>query len=80
MKMINACDYTVDAVGGAYGLSNIESILGIVVLILTIFNILLKAGIKIWEHFKKREIKAIEEVIDNTIEQLEEVGKNEKSK
>ena len=79
MKMINACDYTVDAVGSAYGLANIQTILGIIVLVLTIFNILFKMCIAIYNKVKKREYEAITKVVDEAIEQLEEVGSNAKS-
>lgn len=78
-KIFNTCNYSVDAIGGAYGLANIEHILGIVVLILTIFNVLANSVYKIYTHIKKREIEAILDDVDDTIEELKEVGKNEKS-
>lgn len=73
MKMIKGYEYTVDAVGGAYGIYYIQSILGVIVLILTIFNILLKAGILIYSKVKKRKIEEIPQVIDDTIDKINEV-------
>lgn len=80
MKIFNTCNYTVDAVGASYGIANIQSILGIVVLILTILNVLINSTVKIIMAVKKREYDKISKVLDETKEQLEEVGNNEKSK
>lgn len=80
MNKLKMYQYSVDAVGSAYGLANIQTILGIIVLVLSIFNVLLNATVKIITLIKKRQIEAIPEVIDDTIEKLEEVEKNEKSK
>lgn len=80
MKIFNTCNYTVDAVGAGYGLANIQTILGIVVLIFTILNVLINTTVKIIIAVKKREYDKISEVLDETKEQLEEVSNNEKSK
>lgn len=79
MKIFNTCNYTVDAVGASYGIANIQSILGIVVLIFTILNVLINSTVKIIMAVKKREYDKISKVLDETKEQLEEVGNNEKS-
>lgn len=80
MKMIKVYQYSVDALGVGYGLTYIQTVLGIIVLVLSIFNILLNAVIRIVKLIKKREIDKINEVLDDTIEELKEVGNNEKSK
>lgn len=80
MNKFKAYQYTVDVAGGAYGLANIQTVLGIIVLILSIFNVLFNATIRIISLVKKREINKINEVLDDTIEQLKEVEGNEKSK
>ena len=80
MKIFNTCNYTVEVAGASYGLVNIQTILGIIVLILTIINVILNATVRIILAIKKREYDKISEVLDETKEQLEEVGNNEKSK
>ena len=80
MNKFKAYQYTVDLAGTAYGLTFIQTILGILVLVFSILNILINATIRIVSLIKKREINKINEVLDDTIEQLEEVEKNEKSK
>lgn len=80
MNKIKAYQYSVDAVGGAYGLANIQTVLGIIVLILSIFNVLLNAGIRIYNLIKKRKYGEINEVLDDTIEELKEVENNGQSK
>ena len=70
--MIKAYNYTVDTAGGIYGLANIQTILGIIVLILTILNVLINAMYKIITHIKKGEIDKIEPVIRGSIEDVKE--------
>lgn len=70
MKMIKYGNYTVETTGGIYGIANIESILGIVVLILTIFNILINSAYKIYLHYKKREIDEISKVVHSSTEEI----------
>lgn len=75
MKIVNTCNYTVDAIGGAYGLANIQTVLGIIVLILTILNVLINATIRIVGLVKKRKYEQITQVLEDTIEELKEVDK-----
>lgn len=72
-KIFNTCNYSVDAIGGAYGLANIQTILGIIVLSLTIFNVLFNMVYKIIKHIKNRQIEAILEDINEAKEELKEV-------
>lgn len=73
----NVADVTTSAVGVGYGVHNLYEWLGVVVLVLSIANILFKAGILIYDKIKSKKIKDIPQIIDNTIEQLEEVHKDE---
>lgn len=72
-----AADVTTSAVGFSYGIYNMYTTLGVIVLILTICNILIKAGIAIYNAIKKKEVNKIPEIIDDTIDKLEEVHKDE---
>ncbi|MBO7735418.1 MAG: hypothetical protein J6S67_22835 [Methanobrevibacter sp.] len=73
MNKIEAIEYSVDAMGGAYGLANIQTILGIVVLILSIFNVLFNMTYKIIMAVKKRKYEEIKGIVDNSIEELNNV-------
>lgn len=70
-------DYSVDAVGGYYGLTNLHNILGIIVLILTIINLLYKMIYAIIIKIKSKKYEEIPEIIDNTIEDFKEIDKDE---
>lgn len=80
MKIVNTCNYTVEAMGGAYGIANIKDILGLIILILTILNVLINGTIKIIALIKKREYEKISGVIEDVRDELKEVEENEKSK
>lgn len=59
MKCLQTLDYTVDATSGAYGIANIQSALGIILLVLSILSILFKAGYSIYNHIKNKQYKEI---------------------
>lgn len=80
MKIVNTCNYTVEAMGGAYGIANIKDILGLIILILTVLNILINGTIKVITLIKKREYDKISGVIEDVRDELKEVEDNEKSK
>lgn len=76
-NLYDAADVTTSAAGVGFGITNVQSTLGVILLILSIANILIKGGIAIYNHIKKKEYNKIPQVIDNTIEKLEEVHKDE---
>lgn len=77
MKPMKMIDYSVDVAGSSYGLVNVHTILGIIVLILTILNILIKMIIAIYHKIKSKQYTEIPNIIDNTIENFKELDKNE---
>ena len=68
--MIKAYNYTVDTIGGIYGIANIKEVLGLVVLILTILNVFINMGYKLWQAIKKRKIEAINEVLEQSKDEI----------
>lgn len=72
-KSLQALDYSVDVSSGAYGIANIQSILGIILLVLSICSVLYKMGLAIYTHFKNKEYKEIAEVLDKTKEEIEKI-------
>lgn len=61
------------AINSVIGLSQIQSILGIIILSFQAFIIILKAYEKIKEHIKKRDVKGIITTIEETTQQLEDI-------
>lgn len=72
-KSIQAIDYSVDVASGTYGLANIQTILGIVLLVLSICSILFKMGFSIYTHIKNKEYKEIQDDLDKAKEELEKL-------
>lgn len=69
-KSLQALDYSVDVSSGAYGIANIQSILGIILLVLSICSILYKMGLSIYTHFKNKKYKEIAEDLDKAIDEI----------
>ena len=80
MKIVNTCNYTVDAIGGAYGIANVKEVLGLIILILTVLNILINGTVKIIALIKKHEYEKISGVLVDVRDELKEVEEDEKSK
>ena len=70
-------DVTTSAAGVGFGITNIYTTLGVILLVLSITNILVKAVIAIYNAVKKKEVNKIPKIIDDTIDKLEEVHKDE---
>lgn len=73
----NVADVTTSAVGVGYGIQNIQSLLGTILLVLSILNIIIKLVIAIFNKISKKDYNAIPKEIDDAIEDLEEVHKDE---
>ena len=56
MKKLLTIDYTVDVASGSYGLVNIQTILGIILLILSILSIIIKSVMTIYIHIKNLQV------------------------
>lgn len=68
----NIYESAVDTIGGVYGITYFKEILGIIVLVLTVINIIFKLGIMIYNKVKNKKISDIPDLIDDTIDKLEE--------
>lgn len=62
---------------GAYALVNIQEILSIVILVLSIINILFNMVMRIYHHFKDKKYDEIPNDISTTIQELEKLEKKE---
>ncbi len=72
MSKLKYLDYTVDATGSAWGLANIQQILGIIVLILSILSFLCKVVYSIYVKIKNKKYDEISKELDNAKEELKE--------
>ena len=75
MKAIKYVDYSVDATTGAWGLSNIHEILGIICLILSILSFLAKIGYSIYVKIKDKKYDEISQELENAKTELQEAQK-----
>lgn len=74
----NVYDIGVSVLGVSVGIETIYTTLGIILLVLSIANILIKAAFKIYDVIKKKKYNDIPEILDDTIKDLKEVEKNER--
>ena len=72
-KTIQTIDYSVDVASGTYGLANIQTILGIVLLVLSIASILFKMGFSIYTHIKNKQYAEIQKDLDQAKEEIEKL-------
>lgn len=72
-KAIQTIDYSVDVASGTYGLANIQTILGIVLLVLSIASILFKMGLSIYTHIKNKQFAEIQKDLDQAKEEIEKL-------
>lgn len=77
-KSLYVIDYTVDAGSASYGLANIQTVLGIVLLILSIISIIFKCVLSIYTHVKNKEIEKITDDLDAAASELGKLKELEK--
>lgn len=78
-KSLQAIDYSVDLASASYGLTFIHTILGILLLILSICSILYKMVLSIYTHAKNKQYKEIAKDLDEAKEKLEKLKDGEKN-
>ena len=64
--------------GVTIGLSQIQTILGIIVLTFQVILIIFKCGVKIYNHIKKKDVDGIQSDIEETIDALENLSDKDK--
>ena len=63
----------VSVITGGIGIAMIQDVLGVIILVLSITNILINLGFKIYDNIKKKKYKKIVNDINDTIDNLEEL-------
>lgn len=77
--MYDKLEYALNIVGITYGAINVQEVLGIIVLILSILSILWKAGVKIYTLIKNKKYNEIDETINDTIKDLNDLKEGVKN-
>lgn len=77
--MWDKLEYSLNIVGITYGAINVQEVLGVIVLILSILSILLKAGVKIYTLIKNKKYNEVDETINDTINDLNELKEGVKN-
>lgn len=76
----NIYDTAVTVLGVGFTLENFQTILGIIIGLLTLTNILIKMGFRIKDAIEKKKYEEISKIIDDGIEDIKEVKDNAKNK
>lgn len=72
MKKLMTIDYSVDVASGTYAIANIQQILGIILLILSISSIIIKGVMTIYIHIKNKNYNEVLKTLEKTSEELEQ--------
>lgn len=77
LKTYNVVENTTIALGVAFGISNIQSILGIILLALQVGLILWKVSYKIYLRIKYKQLDKIQDDIEKAMNELEQIKNNQ---
>lgn len=70
MKMQNVCDNVLTALGVGWSLENINTTLGIILLVLNIIRILWLTGYKVYLNIKRKKYEDVEKSINEGIDEI----------
>ena len=77
LKICNMIENVTIALGVAFGISNIESVLGVILLVLQVGLILWKVGYKIYLRIKYKQLDKIQDDIEKAMNELEQIKNNQ---
>ena len=80
MKVYNVIEDVLIATGIAISLTDIQQVLSIIILCMNVVWILVKVGIKIYQHYKEKNIQAIVDDIKTGADELEKLNNQVGSK
>ena len=75
-KQIDGISNTLSVVFGSYALTNIKETLSIIILVLSIVNVSITMGFKIYGKIKKKKYEEIPNDIQDGIDELDKINKN----
>lgn len=77
LKVYNSIENATIALGVVFGISNIESVLGIILLSLQVGLILWKVGYKVYLRIKYKQLDKIQKDIEDAMDELEQIKNNQ---
>ena len=77
LKVYNSIENATIALGVAFGISNIESVLGIILLSLQVGLILWKVGYKVYLRIKYKQLDKIQKDTEDAMNELEQIKNNQ---
>lgn len=77
LKVYNMIENSTIALGVVFGITNIESILGIVLLVLQVALIIWKLGYKVYLRIKYKQLDKIQDDIEKAMGELEQIKNNQ---
>lgn len=77
LKVYNLVENTTIVLGVAFGISNIESIIGIILFAMQVGLILWKVGYKIYLRIKYKQLDKIQDDIEKAMDELEQIKNNQ---
>lgn len=75
MKYDNIIDATLIAFGTALGISQIESVLGVIIISIQILWILFKLCYNVYKSIKNKKFEKVKQEVDKAIDELENLKK-----
>ena len=69
--------YTLSVLSIAWSAENIDTILGIILMVLSIVNILWTTGYKIYNHIKEKNYDKVSEEIQDAIDKIKDIKEDE---
>ena len=78
MKTQNIIEDVLIATGLTISLVDIQQILSIILLVFNVVWILVKCGVRIYEHIKNKNVHAVVDELEQTKNELEELSKDVK--
>lgn len=79
-QLLNGVDAAVTITGTAFGLAEIETVLGIVILTINLIWILIRGIIMVSDKLRKKDIKGAVEEGDKTIQDINDLTNKEENK
>lgn len=80
MNKINAYETSLNICGVAYSLANLQTIIGIIVGVLTLISILYRFAMTVYNHIKNKQYDKIPTDIESTKSELVELNKEIENK
>lgn len=77
LKVYNSIENATIVLGVTFGITNIESVLGIILLAMQVGLILWKVGYKIYLRIKYKQLDKIQKDIEDAMTELEQIKNNQ---